>query len=70
MVLVWLQNQSAVPASSWPDLPPKVLGIRDEHKAAVWVQKHILLLPVHQDLSDKQVEYMAFKLSEALGKRE
>jgi len=63
-------NHFGIPASSWPDLPPEVLQKRDEHKAAVWLQEHILLLPIHQDLSDKQVEYMAFKLSEILGKEE
>ena len=63
-------NHFGIPAGSWPDLPPEVLERYDEHKTAVWLQKHILLLPVHQDLSDKQVEYMAFKLREILGKRE
>ena len=63
-------NHFGIPAASWPDLPPEVLQKRDEHKNAVWLQEHILLLPVHQDLSDKQVEYMAFKLKEILGKRE
>ncbi len=63
-------NQSGIPASSWPDLPPEVLQKRDDHKTAVWLQEHILLLPVHQDLSKKQVEYMVFKLREISGKRE
>lgn len=59
-------NYFGIPASSWPDLPPEVLQKRDEHKIAVRLQKHILLLPVHQDLSDKQVEYMALKLRETM----
>ena len=63
-------NHLGIPASSWPDLPPEVLEKCDEHKTAIWLQKHILLLPVHQDLSDKQVQYMAFKLREILGKEE
>ena len=63
-------NQSGVPASDWPDLPPEVLQKRDEHKIAVRLQEHILLLPVHQDLSDKQVEYMVLKLREFSGMRE
>jgi dTDP-4-amino-4,6-dideoxygalactose transaminase len=63
-------NHFGLPASSWPDLPPEVLEKCDEHKTAVWLQEHILLLPVHQNLSKKQVEYMAFKLREILGKRE
>lgn len=64
-----LQN-CGIPASSWPDLPPEVLERSDEHKTAVWLQEHILLLPVHQDLSDKQAEYMAFKLRAIFGKGE
>ena len=63
-------NQSGVPASSWPDLSPEVLKARAEHETAIRLQEHILLLPVHQDLSGKQVEYMAFKLREIFGKVE
>jgi dTDP-4-amino-4,6-dideoxygalactose transaminase len=63
-------NYFGITTSSWPDLPPEVLQKPDEHEIAIWLQEHILLLPVHQDLSDKQVEYMAFKLREISGKRE
>jgi hypothetical protein len=63
-------NHFGIPAASWPDLPPEVLQKRDAHKIAVRLQEHILLLPVHQDLSDKQVEYMALKLREISKKRE
>jgi hypothetical protein len=63
-------NHFGIPAASWPDLPLEVLQKRDEHKTAVWLQEHILLLPVHQNLSKKQVEYMTFKLREISGKRE
>jgi len=62
-------NYFGIPAASWPDLPPEVSDRSDEHETAVWLQEHILLLPVHQDLSGKQVEYMAFKLREVLEKR-
>ena len=68
-VALQLQHKG-IPASSWPDLPPEVLQKPGEHKTAIWLQEHILLLPVHQDLSCKQVKYMAFKLREILGKRE
>ncbi len=63
-------NHFGIPAASWPDLPPEVLQKHDEHKTAVWLQEHILLLPVHQDLSKKQVEFMAFKVGEIFGKEE
>jgi len=63
-------NHFGIPAASWPDLPPEVSDGSDDHQTAVWLQEHILLLPVHQDLSDKQVEYMAFNLRKISGKRE
>ncbi len=66
-VALQLQN-NGIPASSWPDLPPEVISSKHEHEIAVWLQEHILLLPVHQDLSDKQVDYMASKLRDILRK--
>jgi len=64
-------NHFGIPATIWPELPPEVSSDRsDEHKIAIWLHEHILLLPVHQDLSNKQVEYMAFKLREILEKGE
>jgi len=55
-------NGLGVTAKNWPGLPPELSERRDRHEAAIWLQNHILLLPLHQDLSHKQVEYMASKL--------
>lgn len=49
-----------IPASSWPDLPPEILEREDEHQDAIWLRDHILLLPVHQELSGKQIDRMLF----------
>lgn len=46
-------------ASSWPDLPPEVIRDEDEHKISVWLQKHILLFPIHQSLTEKQILWMS-----------
>jgi dTDP-4-amino-4,6-dideoxygalactose transaminase len=59
-------NHFGIPAASWPDLPPEVSDRSDEHETAVWLQEHILLLPVHQDLSDKQVEYILSIIGEII----
>jgi dTDP-4-amino-4,6-dideoxygalactose transaminase len=55
-------NRLGITAKNWPGLPPELSERRDRHEAAIWLQNHILLLPLHQDLSHKQVEYMASKL--------
>jgi hypothetical protein len=55
-----------IPASSWPDLPDEVLETKDEHESAIWLREHILLLPIHQDLSEKQMEHFATVVSNVL----
>ena len=50
--------RKGIPASSWPDLPPEVERDRERHQDALWVQRHIILFPVHQSLSERQMEYM------------
>jgi len=62
-------NHFGIPAASWPDLPLEVLKRPEQHEAAIWLKDHILLLPLHQDLSNEQVEYMVFKLKEILEKK-
>lgn len=51
-----------VPSSDWPNLPAEVLAAPGDHRVAIDIQRHILLLPVHQDLSDVQVDVMANEL--------
>jgi len=56
-IIEGLKNRG-VPASSWPDLPPEVLKNKKVYKEAVWLEKHIILFPVHQSLSKKQIKYI------------
>jgi len=55
-------QKCGVPSCDWPNLPAEVIDRLGRHHTAIWLQEHILLLPVHQDLSDKQMEYMARQL--------
>ncbi len=45
-----------IPASRWPDLPPEVLASEEEHKVAIKIYKQLILLPIHQSLTLKQVD--------------
>lgn len=51
-------RQRGIPASSWPDLPAEVLNDSADHSEALWLKKNILLLPIHQDLKEKQIGYL------------
>jgi hypothetical protein len=56
---------AGVPASQWPDLPPEVLANHAEHKVALWMYEHLLLLPVHQSLTLKQMDLIGERLRAA-----
>ena len=56
-----------VPASTWPDLPREVRGEPKSHEAALALRRDVLLLPVHQSLSEAQVRRMAGIVVETLG---
>lgn len=58
-----------IPVSTWPDLPPEVEESKEQHKNAIWLRDHILLLPVHQDLDEKQLDYMAQTLMEICSRK-
>jgi len=58
-----------VPSSDWPNLPAEVTKHPRAHKIAIWMQQHILVLPVHQDLSGKQMDYLTLTLKRLLGER-
>src|SRR5437762_302971 len=47
-----------VPAQSWPQLPPEVLG-SPEHAAARELQQAIVLVPCHQDLTTADCDFIA-----------
>lgn len=57
--------QQGIPAYPWPTLPEKVKKDQASHKEANWLAKQVLLLPIHQNVSLKQLEYMKRVLSEA-----
>ncbi len=48
-----------IPTGTWPDLPPEVENDEEHHKNAVWFHDHVLLIPIHQDLGEKQIHYIA-----------
>ena len=52
-----------IPASQWPDLPPEVLGNPSRYESAVEIQKKLLLLPVHQNLSQEQMSAVARRVN-------
>lgn len=57
LILQKLQG-NGIPASSWPNLPPEILEHRETHREAIWLQRHIILFPVHQSLSKAQMQYI------------
>lgn len=59
-------RKEGVPAISWPDLPPEVLENGKKHERALRVQRSIILFPVHQGLSEREMKYMSFKLGNVL----
>ena len=53
---------SGIPASRWPDLPPEVLTSKGEHRVAIRTYEHVLLLPVHQSLTLRQMDMVGQRL--------
>ncbi len=51
-----------VPASRWPDLPPEVVASERDHKVTLQTYKQLLLLPVHQGLTPKQIDMVGQQL--------
>lgn len=51
-----------IPASSWPDLPPEIFNSIESHKEAIWLNQHLLLLPIHQSIKGKEIDYIASSL--------
>jgi hypothetical protein len=56
MKVVAMLQACGIPASRWPDLPPEVLAAKEEHKVAIRTHERLLLLPVHQSLTPKQID--------------
>lgn len=47
-----------IPAFPWPALPEEVVRDRRRYQWAHWYAEHLLLFPVHQNVSSRQIEYM------------
>jgi len=58
---------SGIPASRWPDLPPEVLTSKGEHEVAIRTYEHLLLLPVHQSLTLRQIDIVGQGVRAAIG---
>jgi hypothetical protein len=48
-------EKSGIPASRWPDLPPEVIADPIKHRTALDIFDRLLLLPVHQSLSARDL---------------
>lgn len=55
-----------IPASRWPDLAPEILTGERKYKVAIETYKQLMLLPVHQSLTLKQVDWVGQRLRAAL----
>lgn len=63
-----LKNRG-IPASSWPDIPPEVLESRNGNNHAIWLNQRLLLLPIHQSLKKKEIDYIASTLKDIIGNK-
>ncbi|HSP16229.1 MAG TPA: hypothetical protein VLV78_15890 [Thermoanaerobaculia bacterium] len=54
-----------IPASRWADLPPEVRHGNEKHRVAIELAREIVLLPVHQGLSLREVERIGSALVRA-----
>jgi dTDP-4-amino-4,6-dideoxygalactose transaminase len=55
-----------IPASGWPTLPPEITGSPEQHQAAFRVKNRLVLLPVHQDLTHRQLVWMTSALRQVI----
>lgn len=55
-----------IPALTWPDLPEEISGQPEEYSDAVFWRKNLLLLPVHQSLTSRQMNRMVSSLKRVL----
>ena len=57
-----------IPALTWPDLPPEVTAQPEEYREALFWRRNLLLLPVHQSLTSRQLNFMASGLRRVLAR--
>ena len=55
-----------IPAYPWPDLPEIIKNNTADHPWANWYVEHLLLLPIHQNVTIRQVKYIKKHLVEIL----
>lgn len=56
--------QRGVPAAQWPDLPDEVKQDKNKFFWAHFYAEHLILLPIHQNVSKKQIEYINKQIEE------
>jgi len=54
--------RAGVPLSTWPDLPPEIRSNRVKFPKAKLLSSQVLLFPIHQDISKKEMEKMCSTL--------
>jgi len=54
--LFYYLQDLGLPVSTWPDLPPEIKIANDTHKEAIKRRHDYLYLPVHQSISDLQIQ--------------
>lgn len=55
-----------IPAACWPALPEEVAQNHDRYPVANFYATHLVLLPIHQSVSEKNIEYMKSILTSAI----
>jgi hypothetical protein len=63
-ILVGL-NKLGIPASRWPSLPSEILSEQPKHRAAMNIYDHMMLLPLHQGVSEDQARTIGKALYDA-----
>lgn len=56
-----------IPAACWPALPKEVAENPSRYPLAHFYAKHLVLLPIHQSVSEKNVEYMKAVFAASMG---
>ncbi len=59
-------RRSGIPASQWPDLPPEVIADAAKHRVALDIFDRLLLLPVHESLSARDIKQIGNALRSVL----
>ena len=54
-VLFDFLQRAGLPVTTWPDIPPDVMGHRKEHHAAMALRHNRFYLPVHQGIDQQQI---------------